>query len=141
MMRRAQTGFTLIEILVAFAVLALGLTLLLGTLSGASRQVRQGGDAGRAGLLAQSLLEERLVLLQAPLQQQGELENGRYHLQLAVIPWQDPQPRPRATPQDPFAARLLHVQLDMQWGDGGPQQQLHVASLRLVLPPKLEPGQ
>ena len=49
MMRRAQTGFTLIEILVAFAVLALGLTLLLGTLSGASRQVRQGGDAGRAG--------------------------------------------------------------------------------------------
>ena len=40
-----------------------------------------------------------------------------------------------------FAARLLHVQLDMQWGDGGSQQQLHVASLRLVLPPKLEPGQ
>jgi hypothetical protein len=36
---------------------------------------------------------------------------------------------------------LLHVQLDMQWGDGGPQQQLHVSSLRLVLPPKLEPGQ
>ena len=65
---RGQTGFTLIEILVAFAVLALGLTLLLGTLSGASRQVRQGGDIGRAGLLAQSLLEERLVLLQAPLQ-------------------------------------------------------------------------
>ena len=135
-----HAGFTLIEILVAFAVLALGLTLLLGTLSGASRQLRQGGDAGRAALLAQSLLEDRLALLQAPLQQQGRLESGRYQWQLAVTPWQDPQPRKTQTPQDPFAARLLHVQLDMQWGDAGPTQQLHVSSLRLVLPPKLEEG-
>ena len=42
---RVQTGYTLIEIIVAFAILALGLTLLLGTLSGATRQVRQAGDA------------------------------------------------------------------------------------------------
>ena len=97
-------------------------------------------DAGRAALLAQSLLEDRLALLQAPLQQQGRLENGRYQWQLAVTPWQDPQPRKTQTPQDPFAARLLHVQLDMQWGDAGPTQQLHVSSLRLVLPPKLEEG-
>lgn len=140
-MKRGNAGFTLIEILIAFGLLALGLTLLLGTLSGASRQVRQGGDAGRAALLAQTLLEERLALLQAPLQQAGALENGRYRWQLQVTPWQDPQPRPREQPQDPFAARLLQVQLDMQWGDGGPQQQLHVRSLRLALPPKLEEGQ
>ena len=140
-MKARVAGFTLIEILVAFAVLALGLTLMLGSLSRASQQLRQGGDAGRAALLAESLLEDKLVLLQAPLQQAGTLDDGRYQWRLAVTPWQDPQPRTSAPPQDPFAARLLHVQLDMQWGDGGPQQQLHVASLRLANPPKLEPGQ
>ena len=73
-----QRGFTLIEIIVAFGILALGLTLLLGTLSGATRQLQQGGDAGRAALHAQSLLEEHAGMLQAPMQADGELEQGRY---------------------------------------------------------------
>src|SRR5690606_27083210 len=51
-------GYTLIEVLVAFAVLALALTLLLGTLSGATRQVRWSADAGRAALHAQSLVAQ-----------------------------------------------------------------------------------
>src|SRR5690606_14129780 len=35
-----QRGFTLLEVIIAFAVLALALTLLLGTLSGSAREVR-----------------------------------------------------------------------------------------------------
>ena len=71
--RARQRGYTLIEIIVAFAILALGLTLLLGTLSGATRQVRAAGDAGRAGLHAQSLLDEFGNLPQ-PQQREGELQ-------------------------------------------------------------------
>ena len=56
-MRRARC-YTLIEVIVAFAVLALALTLLLGTLSGASRQLRWADDAGRASLHAQSLIDQ-----------------------------------------------------------------------------------
>src|SRR3546814_2829814 len=55
--RALERGYTLVEVLVAFAILALALTLLLGTLSGAARQVEWSGQAGRAALHAQSMLE------------------------------------------------------------------------------------
>ena len=77
--------------IVAFAVLALALTLLLGTLSGAARQVRWADDAGRAALHAQSLLDQLGVgeALQ-PGQRDGEFEDGRYRWSLEVAPWRDP---------------------------------------------------
>ena len=134
--RRNAAGFTLIEIIVAFGILALGLTLLIGTLSGATRQVRQAGDAGRAAMHAHTLLAQHASALQAPVSRDGELEEGRYRWQLQVTPWQDPTPRTGAVRTDPGAARLLHVQLDIEWAAGGPQERLQVASLRLALPPQ-----
>ena len=135
-MKRRQKGFTLVEIIVAFAILALGLTLLLGTLSGATRQLRQGGDAGQAALHAQSLLDEHASLLQRPGQAAGELDEGRYRWRMQIAPWQDPAAGSGAgSIIDPAAARLLHVRVEIEWGEGGPQQQLQLSSLRLALPP------
>ena len=48
----AQRGYTLIEVVVAFALLAFGLTLLLGSLTNATKQVRTSTDYGRAALHA-----------------------------------------------------------------------------------------
>ena len=123
-------------IIVAFGILALGLTLLIGTLSGATRQVRQAGDAGRAAMHAHTLLAQHASALQAPVSLDGELEEGRYRWQLQVTPWQDPTPRTGPVRTDPGAARMLHVQLDIEWAEGGPQERLQVASLRLALPPQ-----
>jgi general secretion pathway protein I len=130
---RAQAGYTLIEIIVAFAILALGLTLLLGTLSGATRQVRQAGDAGRAGLHAQSLLAE-FGELPEPGTRGGELEDGRYRWRLEVEPWTDPAPRGGRVRIDPAAARLLRLRLQVEWGEGGPAQRVQLSSLRLASP-------
>ena len=134
--KHGAAGFTLIEIIVAFAVLALGLTLLLGTLSGATRQVRQAGDAGRAAMHAHTLLAVYASTLRAPAEFDGELEDGRYRWQLRATPWRDPTPRSGPAPSDPGAARLLHVQLDIAWGEAGPQERLAVSGLRLALPPQ-----
>lgn len=131
--RQANAGYTLIEIIVAFAILALGLTLLLGTLSGATRQVRAAGDAGRAALHAESLLDEFGTLPQ-PQHRAGELEQGRYRWQFDVEPWQDPTPRTVPAPVDPNAARLMHLRLQVEWGEGTPAQRVVATSLRLVLP-------
>lgn len=129
-----QRGYTLIEVLVAFAVLALALTLLLGTLSGASRQVRWAADAGRAALHAQSLLAATGVgeALQ-PGRREGGFEDGRYRWTLDVSPYADPL-RPPQPVDDVFAPRLQQLRLHVEWGDRGPAERIDVDTLRLVQP-------
>lgn len=129
-----QRGFTLIEIIIAFAVLALALTLLLGTLSGSAREVRDSADAGRAALHAQSLLDQ--VGAGEPLRpgsRDGDFEDGRYRWTLSVAPYDDPLP-PRRETIEPGAARLMLLALHVEWGDGGPRQRLDLQSLRLAQP-------
>lgn len=135
-MRRAR-GFTLLEVIVAFALLGLALTLLLGSLSGGARQVREAELRTRAVLHAQSLLAAAGV--DAPLQvgqQQGDWENGRYRWELQVQPWAEPRAGNAAATQSPGAPWLAELQLQVRWGDGE-REQLRWRSLRL-LPPDLE---
>lgn len=137
-LRNNQGGYSLIEVIVAFALLALALTLLLGTLSGATRQVRWSGDAGRAVLHAQSLLDTVGVgeSLQ-PGQRNGEFDDGRYRWTLQVSPWTDPLTA--NSPRAPAAPQLYEVALTVQWDGGGPRERLQLRSLRLV-PADLQAG-
>jgi general secretion pathway protein I len=134
--RSTLRGYTLIEVIVAFAILALALTLLLGTLSGATRQVRWADEAGRAALHAQSLLDQVGVgeALQ-PGHRDGDFEHGRYRWSLDVAPYQDPL-LPPPTTLDLSAPRLLQLSLTVQWGDAvdDPRRRLQLQSLRLVTP-------
>lgn len=136
-MRVRERGYTLIEVIVAFAILALALTLLLGTLSGAAKQVRWADDAGGAALHAQSLLDDTGVgtTLQ-PGHRAGTFEGGRYRWSLQVAPYRDPSWPTAAVPVDPAAARLLQLTLDVRWGrdDDDPRNRLQLRSLRLVRP-------
>ena len=135
--RQQQGGFTLLEVIVAFAVLALALSLLLGTLSGAARQVRQSADGGRAALHAQSLLAQLGV--GEPLgtgRDNGDFEEGRYQWVLDVHPWKDVTQPPNA-PLDPGAPRMVEIQLDVTWGKAGPAEHLQLRSLRMQ-PPNMD---
>jgi general secretion pathway protein I len=129
-----QRGYTLLEVVVAFSILAVALTVLLGALSGGTRQVRWSADAGRAALLAQSLLDQTGVgeVLQ-PGRSNGELEDGRYRWSLEVEPYVD-RTRPPSPMVDAGGPRLLRLQLTVAWGDGGPRERLQLSTLRLVQP-------
>ena len=138
MSHRRARGYTLLEVVIAFGVLALALTMLLGILTNSSRQVRWSGDAGRAALHAESLLDR--VDLEGPLREgrrDGVLEEGRYRWALDVRPWRDPTRAPG--PVDPAAPRLFELDLTIEWGDGGPRERIALRSLRLV-PAGLEAG-
>ncbi len=129
---KRQQGYSLIEVIVAFALLALATTLLLGSLSGAAGQVRIADQQGRAALHAQSLLATLGV--EAPLaagRQQGEWEQGRYRWTLQVAPYREPR---QAT------SRLWQVDLQVRWGEAAAEQ-LHWRSLRLRANAPLEPLQ
>ncbi len=130
---RTQRGYTLLEVIVAFALLAMALGLLLGILSGSARQVRWSGDAGRAALYAQSLMDqvgvgERI----AAGQRDGELEQGRYRWQLRIAPWRDAATRAAQQPVALGAQELFEVTLAIEWGDAGPGQRLQLRTLRVV---------
>lgn len=119
---KRQRGFSLIEVIVAFVLIALAATLLLGSLSGAARQVRSADMQGRAALHAQSLLAA--VGIEAPLaagRQQGEWEQGRYRWTLDVVPYVEP----RQTD-----SRLWQLDLQVHWGEEA-RDQLHWRTLRL----------
>lgn len=126
-MKARVAGYSLLEVLVAFALLAGALTVLLGALSTASRQVRMGEDAGRARLHAQSLLTTLGV--DQPLRpgsQSGEWEQGRYRWQLQIQPWQGAGAAPALASEG-----LLQVQLQVRWGERAGEQ-LQLQTLRLV---------
>ncbi|WP_242524988.1 type II secretion system protein XpsI [Lysobacter changpingensis] len=127
-----QTGYTLLEVIVAFALLAMALTLLLGILSGSTRQVRQSADAGRAAMYAQSVMDqvgvgERL----AASERDGEFEQGRYRWRLRVAPWRDPAVAASGQPMTLGGPELFEITLAMQWGDG-PGQRLQLRTLRIA---------
>ncbi len=126
-------GFTLLEVIVAFALLALALTLLLGSLSGATRQIRTADDATRASLHAQSLLAQIGVgeFLQ-PGRRQGEFERGRYRWELEIVRYEDPA-KVQTPVLDLSTPELLQLRLTTRWGDG-PQQRIVWDTLRLVPP-------
>lgn len=83
MPRRSQRGFTLIEVVVAFAVFALAVGALYESFAGAARRVTHARDRDQALLLAQSLLSQWRISAQSPLKpsESGSLEgNGSWRI-------------------------------------------------------------
>ena len=76
--RRRSRGYTLIEVLVAFVILAMALTVLLRIFSGGVRNVAVSSDYAKAVLIAESRLATAGIDdTLAPGETDG-IENGRF---------------------------------------------------------------
>jgi len=141
-MKRAR-GFTLIEVLVAFALLAGASVLLLGLLANGLRATARAEHVNEAVAHARNLLDnagraERL----RPGVQGGELDGGRFRWQLRVEPLEAPWPEAALPPGgDPglvlegIVEPVVHaVELRIEWGRGGPAERLHARTLRAAYP-------
>lgn len=139
-------GFTLLEVMLAFVLLATAMGLLIAMLSNGLRQVRQAQDETDAALYAQSLLDQ-IGVLEAivPVQREGEFDHGRYRYQLQISAARDPIP-PRVLPNAPEAAatvtiaapKLYRIALLVTWGAAQPAQRLQLVTLRARAAPLFE---
>jgi general secretion pathway protein I len=145
---RGQRGFTLLEVMVAFVILAAALGLLLGMLSRGLRQVGQAQAETEASLQAQSLLDTVGTIEPIePGTSTGEFGQGRYRWRMQVSEGADPAPppppadgAPAPEPAPALVAPLLYrVALDVEWGSERAQR-LHFDTLRLRAPPAAQDG-
>ena len=138
---RTQRGFSLLEVVLAFVLLAVSLGILTAILGGGLAQVHQAGDASEATLHAQSLLDELGVV--APIEpgtREGDFERGRYRWRMEIGEADDPLPPPEAAasplPEAGVAQQpvLYRVQLTIGWGEGDYARELTFATLRARWP-------
>lgn len=129
-------GFTLIEIIVAFTILALGLGITMQIATGAMRNARHAAQRTEAALYAQSLLDSAGV---------GErLEEGRstgefgdaYRWELDVAPYEVEVENPATAPLEPGLApvQLYRLELVVTWGRDHAQQAARFVTLRALTP-------
>jgi general secretion pathway protein I len=120
---RCQRGFTLLEILVAFVVLALVGGALLQLFQGGLHNLTTGDGYSRAALFADSTLSRlRAEPALAAGEQQGDLQDG-YRYSLALSPYaEDGEIQPG----------LLQADLKISWGDAGHPNSYQLRTLLLT---------
>lgn len=121
----------MIEILVAFVILSLTLSVIMQIFSGGLRNIRRSDDYSRALYLAESRLAALGV--EQPLREgamSGALDR-RFRWQSSVQPYREAVTADEA----PLKVVLYRTTVDVSWDDGGQTRRLELTSLRLAPKP------
>lgn len=131
-MQARQRGFSLLEILVAFSILALSLGVLMQIFSGSLRNADVTRDQAQAVALAQSLLASAGVeATLVPGESTGALDE-KFRWLLRVSPFVQ-EPRPGETVRSPLPLELWEVAVRVAWGGDSrlPERALTLTTLRV----------
>jgi general secretion pathway protein I len=122
---RRDAGFTLVEVIVALAILSLGLSVLLGQMSGGLQQVASAEKMAEAGSLAQSLLAEVGNDLPIKVEERdGQFPNGyRWHLKML--------PYGGAKEREEWPIGIYSVVAEVEWEEGAQRRAYALTTLRL----------
>lgn len=119
--RRGQGGLTLLELLVAFSIMAMSLGLIYRILGSGASNVGNMERTQHAVVLAQSLLALRDTVPEGGWHQAGE--SAGYHWQIRTTPYQTGISGP--------SIPLLHeVGISIAWAEGERQRSLEISTLR-----------
>ena len=123
---RDRRGFTLIEVLVAAAVLGIAATALFGLLSKSLFNLRKIEDLHRYELAAQDVMNRVLLLstLPAPAQAGGALDNIGAHWMVNVQPWAGSSLKDR--PEE----AVLRIDVVVTWPGRSSQRSIEVEALK-----------
>lgn len=115
-----QRGFSLLEMLVAFSIMAISLGLLYRVAGGSLRSVSDVSQHQQATWLAESLLASRQVVRADGWNESGE--SGGYNWQVRSSPYPTGLSGPKAIP-------LHEIQIDISWPMGARTGRLQAMTL------------
>ena len=121
-----QSGFTLVEALVAFVIAATALGVLLQSFSGSLNSQRISQDYATASLLAETKLAEAEALLAGNQNLAEGVSGERYNWQVTRRPYAPEDVRFQEGPLAPYelAARVT-------WSDAGKERSVTLSTMRL----------
>ena len=125
-----QQGFSLLEILIAFSILALSLGILLKIFSAGVNTALVAEDYTAAVQIAESLMAKTGV--ETPLRpgQSSGLENEKYHWLVEVSPFEF---NPEHVDPTAITAMLYKVKVVVNWGDNNADdRQVELSTLKLI---------
>lgn len=127
--KRVQRGFTLLELLVAFAIMGISLGMLYRATGSSARNVGEIGRVTQASELAESLLA-----LHDALPPGGWNEAGRS----AHFSWSARSaPYPTKAAANPQVPPLYELALSVQWDDNGRRRSIDLTTLKPERKPPL----
>jgi len=131
---RKQRGFSLLEILVAFSILALSLGVLMQIFSGSLRNTEVTHDQAQAVVLAQSLLAAAGVETPLTPGETSGVQTGKFRWLLRTRPLPDEvRAGGTAAVRVPPVLDLWEVTASVTWGgvSGSPERSVSLATLRI----------
>jgi general secretion pathway protein I len=134
-MRRPCDGFSLLEVLVAFVILSLVLSVLMQVFSGGLRNATRAGEYQQAMLLAQSKLAG--IGIEEPLEEGQRIGrfNETYRWQIDISPYRDKYMEIAAAKsglRTVFPVKLLLVNLWVKWGSSESERSVNLKTFRLA---------
>jgi len=130
-----QQGFSLLEILVAFAILALSIGVLLKIFSGGVNSAVIAEDYNAAVQIAQSIMAKTGVETQLLEGEESGWENDKYHWQVITKPFQFNPDNFVDIDLNTLKTNFFKVDVIVSWGDDG--RELQLSTLKLVHKPTL----
>lgn len=126
--RSRQSGFSLLEILVAFSIMALSLGVLLRIFGGAGQTVSAADEYSQAVFLAESIMSS--LGIETPLQigeSGGDQDDFHWSLRVSDYPLDTGKFGQLSMP-----FKAYWVELAVDWGQQGDQRTVNLGTLRLV---------
>ncbi|HTP05432.1 MAG TPA: prepilin-type N-terminal cleavage/methylation domain-containing protein [Nitrospirota bacterium] len=118
-MNRTQWGFTLLEVMVAVAILAMVLVTLMGVKNGSTRDVMLADHITTATLLAKRMMTQTLLTgTLGPSEDEGEFPEDEFK----DYTWK------KTISLTPLEVKLLEVRVAVLWKEGERQEMVELVS-------------